>query len=123
MRINESEFLYIKENLKEKDLKQKQCREIRRKEQLKYVCGKLKLYFKDYPECNVYLTGSIVRPGSFSDGSDIDIAVENYPGSRLDLFMKLSELIELPVDLIIMERCQFADQIREKGVRVMSFSI
>ena len=118
MKVNESEFLFIKENLRARDLKQKEGREVRRKERLKYVCGKLKLYFKNYPECNVYLTGSIVRPGAFSNGSDIDIAVENYPGGRLDLFMELSELIDLPVDLIIIERCQFADHIREKGVRV-----
>ena len=52
------------------------------------------------------------------DGSDIDIAVENYTGTRLDLFMELSDLIDLPVDLIIMERCQFADQIKEMGIRV-----
>ena len=118
MRVNESEFLYMKENLRDKALKLKQGREVRRKEQLGYVCGRLKLFFKNHPECNVYLTGSIIRPGSFSDGSDIDIAVENYTGSRLDLFMQLSELIDLPVDLIIMERCHFVDQIRENGVRV-----
>ena len=118
MRVSESEFLYMKENLRGKALKLKQGREVRRKEQLEYACGKLKLHFQNYPECNVYLIGSIIRPGSFSEGSDIDIAVENYTGSRLDLFMELSELIDLPVDLIIMERCQFVDQIREKGMRV-----
>jgi predicted nucleotidyltransferase len=122
MRVNESELLYIKKNLREKALKLKQAREVHRKDQLEYVCGKLKLYFKNYPECNVYLIGSIIRPGSFSDGSDVDIAVENYTGSRLDLFMELSELIDLPVDLIIMERCQFADQIREKGILLHRFA-
>jgi len=122
MRVNESELLYIKRNLREKALKLKQGREVRRKEVLEYVCGKLKIYFKNYPECYVYLIGSIIRPGSFSDGSDVDIAVENYTGSRLDLFMELSELIDLPVDLIIMERCQFADQIREKGILLHPFA-
>ncbi len=118
MRLNEKDFLLIKENLREKSLKQKQNREARRNEQLRDCSDRLKHFFKDYPECNVYITGSIVRPGSFSDRSDIDIAVENYPGSRIDLFMELTELIDLPVDLIIMERCHFADQIREMGVRV-----
>ena len=118
MRVTESEIAYIRENLRGKFLRQKQDGELRRKEQLGRVIDRLKLFFEKYPNCNVYLTGSIVKPGSFSDRSDIDIAVENYTGSRLDLFMELSELIDLPIDLIIMERCHFIDQIREKGVRV-----
>jgi len=99
-------------------LKQKQDNEIRRIQQLEHVCDKLKLFFQKYPGCDVYLTGSIVNPGFFTDGSDIDIAVENFKGSRLDLFMELSELLDMPVDLIIMERCHFSDRIREAGVRV-----
>jgi predicted nucleotidyltransferase len=118
MRVNESEVAYIRENLRERSLKQNHDNELRRKEQLERISDRLKLFFKNYPECNVYLTGSIVRPGSFTDSSDIDIAVENYTGSRLDLFMELSELIDLRVDLIIMERCHFKDQIREKGFMV-----
>ena len=118
MKVTESEIAHIRQNLREKSLRKKQAEELRRKELLGSIIDRLKLYFGKYPGCNVYLTGSIVKPGSFSDRSDIDIAVENYTGSRLDLFMELSELIDLPVDLIIMERCHFIDQIREKGVRV-----
>jgi len=50
-----------------------------------------------------------------------DIAVENYPGSQYDLFIELSGLIDLPVDLIFMERSHFIDHIRENWIRVFKY--
>ncbi len=113
--MDERKLLSIRENLKEKSLKEKLGREQLRKNLLLHVRQTLTAFFKNYPECNVYLTGSIVRPGLFSPGSDIDIVVENFQGSRLDLFIELSELFDIPVDLIIMERCHFSENIRNRG--------
>jgi predicted nucleotidyltransferase len=116
--ISEAELSIIRKNLREKSLNEKRKKEEFRKNLLLHVSDTLKKVFKKYPECKVYLTGSIVRPGLFSDGSDIDIAVENFRGNRLDLFMELSELMDKPVDLIIMERCHFSQQIRDNGLKV-----
>lgn len=116
--ISEQELMIIRKNLREKSHKEKLEKEQFRKNMLLHVRDTLNTVFKNYPGCNVYLTGSIVRPGLFSGNSDIDIAVENFRGSRLDLFMELSGLFDMPVDLIIMERCHFSQQIREKGVKV-----
>jgi predicted nucleotidyltransferase len=119
--MSELELLDIKKKLKEKSLNEKLNKEKIRQNLIVHVIDTLKKYFSDYPGCNVYLTGSIVRPGLFSDSSDIDIAVENFKGSRLDLFMELSELFDIPIDLIIMERCHFSEHIRDRGI-VVCFS-
>ncbi len=116
--MSELELLDIKKKLKEKSFNEKLNKEKIRQNLIVHVKNALIKYFSDYPGCNVYLTGSIVRPGLFSDSSDIDIAVENFRGSRLDLFMELSELFDIPIDLIIMERCHFSEHIRERGIVV-----
>ncbi len=116
--MSESELLDIKKNLKEKSFNEKLNKEKIRQNLIVHVKDTLKEFFTDYPGCNVYLTGSIVRPGLFSYSSDIDIAVENFKGSRLDFFMELSELFDIPIDLIIMERCHFSEHIRDSGIVV-----
>ncbi len=108
----------IQESLKKRERNTRERNETFRcatLEKAKAVVGK---YFAAYPGAVVYFTGSIVKPGAFSPGSDIDIAVEGFPGSRLDLYTDLSSLLDQPIDIILMETCHFADSIRRNGIQV-----
>ncbi len=108
----------IRENLQRRELKRRELNEKLRRETLEKVKADIRKYFAAYTGTTVYLTGSIVKPGAFSSGSDIDIAVEGFPNSRLDLYADLSCLIKHPIDIIIMESCTFADSIRHNGILI-----
>jgi uncharacterized protein len=108
----------IRETLQKRELKRREHNETLRRDTLEKAKTAIRNYFAAYPGTTVYLTGSIVKPGAFFTGSDIDIAVENFPGSRLDLYTDLSYLIEWPIDVIIMEKCHFADSIRRNGILI-----
>ncbi len=48
----------------------------------------------------VYLFGSVLRPGRFSDRSDVDVAVDSDdPAAESRFWRALEEALELPVDL------------------------
>ncbi len=108
----------IRKNLQRRDLKNRELNERLRREMFEMTKAVIRKYFSAYPGTTVYLTGSIVRPGVFSTGSDIDIAVDGFPGSRLDLYADLSCLIKHPIDIIILESCTFADSIRRNGILI-----
>lgn len=108
----------VRENLQKKELKRRGHNETLRLGTLEKAKAVIRNYFSAYPGTTVYLTGSIVKPGAFSAASDIDVAVEGFPGSRLDLYTDLSSLIDWPIDIVIMERCEFADSIQQNGILV-----
>lgn len=107
-----------RENLMRRDQVKKREAEAFRQQVLREATKHLKRYFSAFPQTSVYLFGSVVSPGRFGTGSDIDIAVENHPENRLSLFSALSDSLPYPFDLVIMERCPFADDIRQRGVKV-----
>jgi predicted nucleotidyltransferase len=77
----------------------------------------LQKYF-EHSNTKVYLFGSITQPFMFSKLSDIDIAVENCNISRIDLFIELEQLFDKKIDLIILEKCTFRDDILKNGIIV-----
>ena len=96
------------------------ARERRRQQTLARVEDQVRQAMQRWPKARVYLFGSVVRPGVFSSGSDIDIAVEGLPPS--DYFALLGELEDRlqteRLDLIELERCSFAELVREVGRRL-----
>lgn len=116
--MDKKELVQIKANLRRVDLERKQDREVLRSRVFEEVKKQLLDYFSKYPQTRVYLFGSVVTSGMFSSLSDVDIAVENYPGNRLDLYAGLSALIAHSIDVVIMERCVFAAHIRQHGKRI-----
>jgi predicted nucleotidyltransferase len=113
--MNEQQLQQIRKNLQVRESARRHQRELLRLERLQEVENLLKRYFSDFPATKVYLFGSILVPGHFTPDSDIDIAVENHPHDRLDLYSALSRLLPYPVDVVIMEQCHFASEIRENG--------
>ncbi len=64
-----------------------------------------------------YLFGSIIQPGRFTQGSDVDLAVETIQSEQFfEAIAALSEAVEREVDLVDLTQCPFAAQIRRRGV-------
>jgi len=64
-----------------------------------------------------YIFGSITQPQKFTQESDIDIAVEQI--NTNDLFTVIgfiSEALGRDVDVIEINKCHFANQIRQSGI-------
>ena len=69
------------------------------------------------PGAKVIVFGSLTRPGVFNDRSDIDLALETEPPG-LSVWRLIGELMERlgrPVDVVLLDRCRFRDQIIRQG--------
>jgi predicted nucleotidyltransferase len=63
-----------------------------------------------------YIFGSLIRPWAFTEGSDIDLAVESLdPEDFFTLMGILAAELGREVDLIDLSRCHFASKIRQQG--------
>ncbi|NER79198.1 MAG: nucleotidyltransferase domain-containing protein [Leptolyngbya sp. SIO1D8] len=63
-----------------------------------------------------YVFGSATKPGHFSAGSDVDLAVESLKaGDPFGLMSDLSLYLNRDVDLVPLDQCHFATKIRETG--------
>lgn len=71
-----------------------------------------------YRPAQVYIFGSLIRPWAFTAHSDIDLAVESLaPEHFFTLMSTLAAKLGREVDLIDLNRCHFASQIRQEGQR------
>ncbi|MBM4275655.1 MAG: nucleotidyltransferase domain-containing protein [Deltaproteobacteria bacterium] len=94
-------------------------RERERQEVLTRALARLPAYFAGKRVAAAYLTGSVLREGHFYAFSDVDIAVEGLEEDYFRVMVELEELLDRQVDLIELERCRFAETIRERGWRVI----
>ena len=73
---------------------------------------------RDYRWEELYVFGSLIKPGRFRLDSDVDVAVRGL--NKFDHFALvggLSMLIERPVDVVMLEECPFAETIVLKGMK------
>jgi predicted nucleotidyltransferase len=73
---------------------------------------------KKYHWDDMYLFGSVAQKGKFSRNSDIDIAISGL--NKLEHYAftgEISELLDKPVDVVLLEECIFAQSIKEKGLK------
>ena len=70
-------------------------------------------------DLEVYLVGSITRPYSFSQRSDIDIVVKGYHDDRFDLWTRLEGLFKRDVEVILYEKCPFKEELDKIGLKVI----
>lgn len=61
--------------------------------------------------------GSLVKPGRFSETSDVDVALATDPAgmSTYLLTSLLSERLGRPVDVVLLSECRFRDRILSEG--------
>jgi predicted nucleotidyltransferase len=105
----------IKINLERKRRKEFENNEKFRLSLLTKTKSVVSQYLSQFPGSRAYLFGSILSPNAFSSRSDIDIAFENCPQNRLDLHSQLTNLLEWPVDIVILEKCNFKEHILKHG--------
>lgn len=69
------------------------------------------------PGQRVILFGSLTKPGTFNDRSDVDLAVETEPSqmSAERLISELMDRLERPVDVLLLDRCHFREKILREG--------
>ncbi len=67
----------------------------------------------------VYIFGSICHKGCFLSNSDIDIAVGNFQGNRIDLYCELSILFKREIDLVFLEKTNIKDYILNDSIQII----
>jgi len=69
------------------------------------------------PGRRVYIFGSVLKPGRFTENSDIDVALESEPTgtSVYQLISILGESIGRRVDVVLLDECRFKDKILKEG--------
>ena len=105
----------IKKNLERRRKKEIESNEELRIKLLKKTLEAVGQYLSKHPGSKAYLFGSLIIPNAFSSRSDIDIAFENCPEDRLQLHSQLTNLLEWPVDIVILEKCHFKEHILKHG--------
>jgi len=106
-----------KKFLKEREEKEREKRELERKKLLQKVIKILKDELKE-SGAEVFLVGSILKPFSFSEHSDVDIVLKGYKDDRFDLWPKLEKKIGRSIEIIPFESCHFKELILKEGLRV-----
>ena len=69
------------------------------------------------PGLRVFVFGSLVKPGRFTEESDIDLALEfEPPGMTVyQLISLLGERMGRRVDVLLLEACRFKDRVLREG--------
>ncbi len=94
--------------------------EKKRQKILKRCITGLKEYFMPLHVKSLYITGSLVVPFKFRSQSDIDIAVEGLPAEvYFRAIFELGELLSRNVEIIELENCSFAENIRANGLKII----
>ena len=71
-----------------------------------------------YTWSEIYIFGSVLREGRFGPKSDVDFAVLGLPKHDLyRLVGELSDALERPVDVVVLEESRMVGSIKRKGVR------
>jgi hypothetical protein len=66
----------------------------------------------------IYLFGSILKPGKFQPDSDVDIGVKGLNKFSLYAFIgDISAILNREVDVVRLEECPFAEKIVKSGVK------
>lgn len=76
--------------------------------------------FGEFPVQEAYVVGSLIVPCKFHQHSDIDIAVRGIDNENFfAILSRLNMLLPRMVDIIEIERCNFAETIISKGLKVI----
>lgn len=67
----------------------------------------------------VFVFGSICHKGCFFANSDIDIAVSNFQGNRIDLYCELSILFQREIDLVFLEKSNIKEYILNDCIQII----
>lgn len=95
-------------------VEQQENREQERQQVLQQVLDWLQRSGSHYGIDRAYLFGSVLRPGRFHEGSDVDLGVEVINSvKQIEAIAALSMTLLREVDIVDLRHCHFADRIRE----------
>ena len=86
------------------------------------ILGQLRTALREFaPAESVIVFGSLLKPGRFSESSDVDLALEHEPPamSIYQLTSLLAESLGRPVDVVLLSECRFREQVLQQGERWM----
>lgn len=92
--------------------------ESRRKAVLEEINEVLIQLGRRYDWDEIYLFGSIIKPGKFCPDSDVDIGIKGL--NKFDLYSFIGDVslyLNRNVDVVPLEECGFADKIVDRGIR------
>ena len=113
MKQNDPFYIWKKHHIKEK-----QQAEIKRKEIFKKVWHSIEILSLKYDWDMLYILGSIVKEGAFTNRSDIDIAISGFNKFKHYRFIAdISGLIERDVDVILLEDLDNAQTFIKGGIQ------
>lgn len=100
-------------------LQQMEAERLKRREALRLQTqGELRTALRELlPHEKVIVFGSLVKPGRFSEASDVDLALEAEPAglSLYQLTGLLAEWLDRRVDVVLLSECRFRDKIIREG--------
>jgi len=98
--------------------KKKQVLEQRRLQALDDVRQAISRLCLTYNWTDLYVFGSVIKSGRFTERSDIDIGILGLDKlSHYRFIADLSDILEKKVDVLRLEDCSFADLIKSRGIR------
>jgi uncharacterized protein len=97
--------------------RRQQHNEQQRQEVLARLLNWLNQFGAQYEMKGVHIFGSLTMPGRFTERSDVDVAIESInPDYFFDVIGYLVTELGREVDLVELNKCHFAQRIREQGV-------
>ncbi len=100
-------------------LQQRDEETVRRREDLRLeTLSRLRsLLERMLPGREVWIFGSVIRPGGFRESSDVDLALREEPSeiSSYRLQSLLEESLGRPVDVVLLPESRFAETILREG--------
>jgi predicted nucleotidyltransferase len=81
------------------------------------VKNALRVLSDKYKWDSLFIFGSLISKGNFSDGSDVDIGVSGL--NKFDHYKFIADfsmLVDREADVVRLEDCRFADAISERAV-------
>jgi uncharacterized protein len=98
--------------------RQKQSYEKIRISVLGQICDALTVLSHQYVCEEVYVFGSVIKPGRFQPRSDVDIAIKGLDKFQLYSFIAdISSFLQRDVDVIVLEECHFSEFIIKRGLK------
>ncbi|PSB25593.1 nucleotidyltransferase family protein [Stenomitos frigidus] len=98
-------------------VEQQENREQERQQVLQQVLAWLEQSGSHYGIDSAYIFGSVLRPGRFHDGSDVDLGVETmHSVKQIEAIAALSMALLREVDIVDLRYCHFAHRVREAGL-------
>ena len=89
-----------------------------RRRALKELRDALRVLSEKYQWDEVYIFGSILHRGRFSERSDLDIGLKDLDKFQHYRFIAdISMILSRNVDVIMLEDCPFAETVQKKGLK------